>query len=106
MVDPPGAPDAPRISNITAKSMDLSWSAPSSDGGSPITAYNVERKEAFSTRWVPVEQVTGTTCKVPGLKEGTEYQFRVAAVNKAGPGTPSEPSEAKLAKPPYGKGIF
>ena len=106
MVDPPGAPDAPRISNITAKSMDLSWSAPSSDGGSQITAYNVERKEAFSTRWVPVEQVTGTTCKVPGLKEGTEYQFRVAAVNKAGPGTPSEPSEAKLAKPPYGKGVF
>lgn len=33
-----------------------------------------------------------------GLKEGEEYQFRVMAVNKAGPGEPSDPSRKVVAK--------
>lgn len=35
---------------------------------------------------VPANQ---TEANVPHLKEGEEYQFRVRAVNEAGPGTPS-----------------
>lgn len=102
LLDVPEAPDAPKIVAVKATSMDLTWTPPSSDGGSPITAYNVERKEAFSTRWVAAEQVMGTSCTVTGLKEGTEYQFRVTAINKAGLGKPSGPSDARIAKPPYG----
>ena len=47
--------------------------------------------------------VTETTLTVRDLIEGKEYEFRVAAVNKAGTGPFSEPSEPRITKPPYGK---
>lgn len=36
--------------------------------------------------------------RVPDLKEGNTYQFRVRAVNKAGPGEPGEPTQPHVAK--------
>ena len=41
--------------------------------------------------WTEVNSVPTkeTSLTVPNLKEGKEYQFRVKAVNEAGPGTPS-----------------
>jgi len=39
--DPPIAPSNVRASQVTASDTSVSWSAPSSDGGSPITSYQV-----------------------------------------------------------------
>ena len=46
-------------------------------------------------------EVPGGTTKatVPDLKEGEEYEFRIVAVNKAGPGEASDPSDAIVCKP-------
>ncbi|XP_072180962.1 twitchin-like [Diadema setosum] len=101
-IDAPSAPHEPTIAAITADSATLTWAAPSRDGGSPITGYIVERKDPYTARWSPVERVTDTTCRIPGLKEGNEYQFRVVAVNKAGQGAPSSSTEPRVAKAPYG----
>nr|XP_006823012.1 PREDICTED: titin-like [Saccoglossus kowalevskii] len=101
MSDPPGSPSKPDISNITARSATLKWKAPKDDGGSPVTEYVIERKEQFSARWTMTDTSTSTTTTVHSLNEGTEYYFRVAAVNKAGVGKPGEPSVNVVAKAPY-----
>lgn len=35
--------------------------------------------------------------------EGHEYEFRIVAVNKAGPSPPSDPSKSVVAKPRFCK---
>ena len=85
--------------------MHLQWTEPHTDGGSPITTYVVEKRDRFGARWTPVTRadITEPSITVTGLVEGQEYEFHVAAQNKAGVGKFSEPSRATLAKPPYGE---
>ena len=85
--------------------MTLHWSPPSSDGGSPITGYTIERRDTSKMSWSVANRVpiTDTTFNVPNLREGSEYEFRVVAENKAGTGKPSMASQPKLAKAPYGR---
>ncbi|XP_023931299.1 twitchin isoform X3 [Lingula anatina] len=101
--DPYDEPDAPTDLEVTdwdADHVELEWKAPKNDGGSPITNYLVEQKDKFSD-WRRVKDVSAkdTKATVAGLKEGTEYTFRVMAVNKAGPSKPSEASRPVIAKP-------
>lgn len=87
--------------------MDLVWKEPISDGGSPITSYIIEKKDKYSTMWEKAAETQTPECKgtVTGLVEGNEYQFRVIAVNKAGPGVPSDASKTFTAKPRFRKYI-
>lgn len=101
--DEPDAPGKPQITDWDKDHVDLQWPAPSSDGGSPITEYIVQKKEKGSPYWVNAIHVppSQTNTTVPDLTEGQEYEFRVIAVNAAGQSEPSEPSDLVTAKPRY-----
>ncbi len=63
----------------------------------------MEKKRAGSAEWEPAtadgRPVLGTSARIEGLEENADYEFRVRAVNAAGPGDPSFPSEMiKVAK--------
>ena len=70
-----------------AQSASVSWTAPLTDGGTPVTDYRVEASTDGLT-WGTVGDAvsTATTALVPGLDRGPAYVVRVAAVNGAGTG--------------------
>ncbi|ESO03551.1 hypothetical protein HELRODRAFT_191869 [Helobdella robusta] len=99
--NPPGKPGTPECLGTTEDSITLTWEPPTRDGGRPIKSYVVEKREKGSKKWTKVpEEILDNEVTVKGLKEGREYEFRVAAVNDAGPGAFSDASEAIKAAPP------
>ena len=62
----------------------MSWTAPASDGGSPITGYVLTAYVGYSPVKVRIFNSTLTTQTVTGLANGTEYRFRVRAYNTIG----------------------
>ncbi|ESO99760.1 hypothetical protein LOTGIDRAFT_141610, partial [Lottia gigantea] len=65
---------------------DLTWKAPESDGGLPLKSYIIEMRPSTKSVWDQVGSVDGQTTEftVPDLKPGSEYHFRVIAVNDEG----------------------
>jgi titin len=88
-----GAPGIPRgTSGI--QSVDLSWTAPDNDGGSPVTDYVIQYSTNNGATWNDVNDTvsTSTTVVVRSLMGGQPYVFRVIPINLAGRGDPSEMS--------------
>lgn len=98
--DEPGKPKNVDLTDWDSDHADLKWDAPDDNGGDPISAYIIEYKEKFSSDWVAGKEVPSDAHMgtVDGLKEGQQYEFRVRAVNKAGPGEPSDKTKAIIAK--------
>lgn len=99
--DEPGKPGTPEVVDYDTDFVELQWNRPEEDGGSPITGYIIEKRDKYSPTWEKCAEVDGDTNRgrVNDLVEGTPYEFRVRAVNKAGPGEPSEASKSHTARP-------
>lgn len=99
--DAPGAPGTPDILDWDRDFVEMKWMPPIKDGGSPITGYLIEKKEVGTTKWLKALETKGpdTKAKVDGLDEDVTYQFRVRAINAAGPGEPSGESKQVTTKP-------
>jgi len=95
----PTAPTAPQ--DFTATPGDgqvvLSWTAPENDGGSAISHYEVSSDNGAT--WVTAS--TGTSHTFTGLTNGTEYTFKVRAVNGIGPGAQASATATPIAPPAW-----
>lgn len=74
------------IIEVTKNSVSLAWQRPPFDGGSKITGYSVERREAPSGRWVKANftNIIDLGFTVSGLTQDESYEFRVFAKNAVG----------------------
>ena len=85
-------PDIPR--DLAAEpgdgEVELSWAVPASDGGAPITRYEyryAKTADPYPDKWTTVPGGSAARrVTVPGLSNGTQYDFEVRAVNEAGEG--------------------
>lgn len=87
--------------SVDDESVDLSWSPPSSDGGSAITDYIIEYKLTSSGVWSTFADgvTTDASTTVTGLTNDIGYDFRVSAVNVIGQGSNSTEVSATPGAP-------
>ena len=93
---PVGPPSAPQSVSVTPSSstLDVSWSAPESDGGAAISLYAVNVRLASNNSWVTQCRSETTTCTVRGLQPDTAYTLQVFARNTRGWGNPTSATNA------------
>ena len=82
----------------------IAWDKPESDGGSPITGYLVEKKDASKKSFVKAGEVGESTydLKLTKLVEGKEYDVQVYALNEVGSSEPQCLSKPVKARVPFG----
>ena len=93
------------VKDITPTSVTVRWSAPRDDGGSDVTGYVVEKREASRRMWQSVGSVAPdvTELEAGGLFEGNQYAFRVAAENVVGLGEAVELKDSVVPKSQFGQ---
>lgn len=102
---PPTPPQNLQANTISIEQINLQWTAPSSNGGEPITGYKIERaigNGAFST----LINNTGTTATAysnTGLQHNTLHKYKLYAWNIKGLSNSSNTAEATTN---YNGGLF
>ena len=88
-----GTPSAPRRLEASAahRQIDLSWEPPGYEGevGVEVTGYKIERSADGVTDWTDLVADTGTTATTyadTNLDFGTQWHYRVSAINSVGAG--------------------
>ena len=93
-------------SNANTQSV-VTWSAPTSNGGSAILGYSVVASDTSTAAngGQSCATTTATTCTVTGLTNGDRYVFKVGAVNAVGPGSLASSNVAIPATAPQAPAI-
>ncbi|HEY3925517.1 MAG TPA: fibronectin type III domain-containing protein [Acidothermaceae bacterium] len=95
-ITPVTVSSAPTIGVATAgnATATVSWTPPSDNGGSPVTDYVITPSVG-----APVTVGNVLTYTISALTNGTPYTFQVAAINSAGTGAQSAPSNSVTPAP-------
>ena len=92
----PGAPTGLVATASGSTQIDLTWTAPGSDGGSAITGYKIEVSPDGANWTTHLADTTrsATTYSHTGLTGGATRHYRVSAINTNGAGAPSNVDDA------------
>lgn len=95
------APQSPSrlAASVSDADVSLSWSAPSDDGGLPVTRYLVSRGDSESGPFTEIAESAGTTYVDSTVAKDTTYYYVVKAVNHIGTSAASNPTSAKVQGP-------
>ena len=87
----PGRPGAPTVSSVarSGTSGTVTWSAPASDGGRPVTSYRITAVSTIDPKDVRVCSSTRLTCTLQGLAMSSAYNVTAKAFNVFGDGAAS-----------------
>lgn len=97
----PGAPQTLSKLASTQTSIQLKWSAPSLNGGSPITSYKVYSNGGSGAVYTVVGSVTSTVFTHNSIgPTGSSFGYAVTAVNAVGEGPLSTSISIILATVP------
>ena len=97
------------MSDVTTDTANLSWDAPKSDGGSPVSDYIIEKRQNSTDEFVQALVVDGSTCSVTigALTPDSNYEFRVFAQNEAGSSeSPAVTKTPVTTTKPIGKNCY
>ena len=100
---PPGPPGPPGDveAEASATTTQLSWSAPTSDGGIPVTGYAVEVSVTGGATWEDLARDTGDTSTSHSHthpSDGVVRRYRVSAINALGRSVPSEATPVQVIR--------
>ena len=104
----PSAPVGPvEFSDMQKTSVVITWKPSEDDGGSPLTGYFIEMREAPKSSWQRVTTVNPdiTSYLVQNLKEKKDCTFRIYAENKVGRSDALVSAEITI-KSQFGKSMF
>lgn len=83
----PSQPTGLTATSISPSQINLSWTAPSNNGGAAITGYKIEQSTNAGSTWSTLVANTAsssTTYSNTGLASSTLYSYRVSAINSVG----------------------
>jgi PKD repeat protein len=97
----PSAPGAPTLTSATGGNaqVQLAWTAPASNGGSPITNYTVYRATSSGAESALVTLGNVTSYTDASVANGVTYYYKVAATNAIGTGPLSNEKSATPTAP-------
>ncbi len=89
----PAAPSRPAVKAVAGGRATVTWNPPSSDGGSPVTGYDLVASPGGVVR----TGLTGRSVDLDGLTPGTTYTFAVRATTATGSSDLSPDSDELVA---------
>src|SRR5439155_120851 len=93
----PSSPTGVTATTVSSSQINLSWTAPSDNGGPAITGYMIERSTDGGSTWSIAVANTGSTATASSdtcLTHSPPYAYRVSSINSVGTSSTSSTASA------------